>query len=97
MSLIFIGDIHQNWHVIESGLASLAMAPSAAILLGDIECTRPLDQVAAPLLEVPTSAPELLSPAETVPAAAPDHAPPRAPDTESPPTSPEESPDADHA
>ena len=51
MSLIFIGDIHQNWHHVEAGLAGLAEPPRAAILLGDIECTAPLDQLAAPLLD----------------------------------------------
>ena len=51
MSLIFIGDIHQNWHHVEAGLAALPTPPHAAVLLGDIECALPLDQVAAPLLE----------------------------------------------
>jgi predicted phosphodiesterase len=51
MSLVFIGDIHQNWHHVEAGLAALPTPPHAAVLLGDIECALPLDQVAAPLLE----------------------------------------------
>lgn len=51
MSIIFIGDIHQNWHHIEAGLAALPAPPRAAVLLGDIECTAPLDLVAAPLLD----------------------------------------------
>ena len=51
MSLIFIGDIHQDWHHVEAGLAALPAPPHAAILLGDIECARPLDQLAAPLLD----------------------------------------------
>ena len=51
MSLVFIGDIHQNWHHIEAGLSALPASPDAAILLGDIECTAPLDHVAAPLLD----------------------------------------------
>jgi len=51
MSLIFIGDIHQNWHHVEAGLATLPVAPHAAVLLGDIECMLPLDDMAAPLLE----------------------------------------------
>lgn len=51
MSLIFIGDIHQNWHHVEAGLSALPTLPHAAVLLGDIECTLPLDQVAAPLLD----------------------------------------------
>ena len=51
MSLIFIGDIHQNWHHVERGLSALPHPPEPAILLGDIECTAPLDQVAEPLLD----------------------------------------------
>lgn len=51
MSLIFIGDIHQNWHHVEAGLAAQTILPQAAILLGDMECTQPLDIVAAPLLD----------------------------------------------
>lgn len=51
MNLVFIGDIHQNWHDVEAGLAALPEAPEAAVLLGDIECEQPLDQVAAPLLD----------------------------------------------
>jgi predicted phosphodiesterase len=50
MSLIFVGDIHQNWHHVEAGLAALATPPQVAILLGDIECAQPLDHLAAPLL-----------------------------------------------
>ena len=51
MSLIFVGDIHQNWHHVEAGLAAMATPPRTAVLLGDIECAHPLDQLAAPLLE----------------------------------------------
>jgi predicted phosphodiesterase len=51
MSLIFIGDIHQNWAEVEAGLSSLPVPPKAAVLLGDIECTQPLDVVSAPLLD----------------------------------------------
>lgn len=51
MSLIFIGDIHQNWHHVEAGLSALSTLPRAAVLLGDVECTLPLDKVAAPLLD----------------------------------------------
>jgi predicted phosphodiesterase len=50
MSLVFIGDIHQHWHFVEAGLAALPAPPAAAILLGDIQCDRPLDELAAPLL-----------------------------------------------
>ena len=51
MSLVFVGDIHQNWAEVEAGLAALPAPPAAAILLCDIGCTQPLDQVAAPLLD----------------------------------------------
>ena len=51
MSLIFIGDIHQNWAEVEAGLAALAVPPTAAVLLGDVECAQPLDVLAAPLLD----------------------------------------------
>ena len=49
--LAFIGDVHQNWHHVEAGLAALPFLPRAAILLGDIQCERPLDELAAPLLD----------------------------------------------
>jgi predicted phosphodiesterase len=51
MSIVFIGDIHRQWHHVEAGLAALASRPAAAILLGDIECHQPLDQLARPLLD----------------------------------------------
>jgi predicted phosphodiesterase len=51
MTIVFIGDIHQQWHCIERGLASLDALPHAAILLGDIQCDRPLDDLAEPLLD----------------------------------------------
>jgi predicted phosphodiesterase len=51
MTIVFIGDIHQHWHFIEAGLAALATLPRAAVLLGDIQCDRPLDELAAPLLD----------------------------------------------
>lgn len=50
-SIIFIGDIHQQWASVERGLAALPHQPRSAILLGDIECNHPLDRVAAPLLD----------------------------------------------
>ncbi len=50
MTIVFIGDIHQLWHYVETGLAALPTPPSAAVLLGDIQCERPLDELAAPLL-----------------------------------------------
>lgn len=49
--IIFIGDIHQSWNHVEAGLAALSVPPRAAVLLGDIECTRPLDELAVPLLD----------------------------------------------
>lgn len=51
MTLVLIGDIHRQWQLVERGLAALDVQPRAAILLGDIECDRPLDVVAAPLLD----------------------------------------------
>jgi predicted phosphodiesterase len=51
MPIVFIGDIHQHWHHVEAGLATLRRTPTAAILLGDIQCDQPLDRLAAPLLD----------------------------------------------
>ncbi len=51
MTIVFIGDIHQQWNKVEAGLAALDPLPQAAVLLGDIQCDRPLDELAAPLLE----------------------------------------------
>ena len=51
MTIVFIGDIHQQWRHVEQGLASLEKTPRAAILLGDIQCDQPLDVLAAPLLD----------------------------------------------
>jgi predicted phosphodiesterase len=50
MTIVFIGDIHQHWHFVHAGLAALPGKPRAAVLLGDIQCERPLDELAAPLL-----------------------------------------------
>ncbi len=50
MTIVFIGDIHQHWHYVDAGLAALATQPKAAVLLGDVQCDRPLDELAAPLL-----------------------------------------------
>jgi predicted phosphodiesterase len=50
-ALVFIGDIHRQWHHVARGLAALPEKPAAAVLLGDMECDHPLDQVAAPLLD----------------------------------------------
>ncbi|MBN8929649.1 MAG: hypothetical protein BGO51_05955 [Rhodospirillales bacterium 69-11] len=51
MTVIFIGDIHQQWRFVERGLADLPRLPDAAVLLGDLQCEAPLDEVAAPLLD----------------------------------------------
>jgi predicted phosphodiesterase len=51
MTIVFIGDIHQHWHYVDAGLAALPSPPKAAVLLGDIQCDRPLDELAAPLLD----------------------------------------------
>jgi predicted phosphodiesterase len=51
MTTVFIGDIHRQWPHVVRGLDACATPPDAAILLGDIECQRPLDEVAAPLLD----------------------------------------------
>ena len=51
MTIVFIGDIHQQWDSVERGLAALDPLPDAAILLGDIQCDRPLDELARPLLD----------------------------------------------
>jgi len=51
MTIVFVGDIHQHWHYIDAGLAALPTQPRAAVLLGDIQCDRPLDDLAAPLLQ----------------------------------------------
>lgn len=51
MTVVFIGDIHQQWTMVARGLAALEQLPRAAVLLGDIQCERPLDELAAPLLD----------------------------------------------
>jgi len=50
MTVVFIGDVHQQWGLIEAGLAALEAPPDHAVLLGDIQCDRTLDELAAPLL-----------------------------------------------
>jgi predicted phosphodiesterase len=51
MTIVFIGDIHRQWPYVARGLDATGSPPTSAILLGDIECRRPLDEVAAPLLD----------------------------------------------
>jgi len=50
MTIVFIGDIHQQWDRIERGLAGLAKLPTEAVILGDVQCDQPLDVLAEPLL-----------------------------------------------
>jgi predicted phosphodiesterase len=50
MTIVFIGDIHQQWDKVERGLAGLTELPKAAVILGDVQCEQPLDVVAEPLL-----------------------------------------------
>lgn len=52
MSIIFVGDIHKDWATVERGITSLARLPEAVVLLGDLQCEAPLDQLAAPLLDL---------------------------------------------
>jgi predicted phosphodiesterase len=51
MTIVFVGDIHQQWEQVERGLDALEELPRAAVLLGDMQCERPLDALAAPLLD----------------------------------------------
>ncbi len=48
MTIAFIGDVHQRWDLVGAGLAALATPPTAAVLLGDMQCDRPLDALTAP-------------------------------------------------
>ena len=50
MTIVFIGDIHQMWNKVERGLATLPVLPRAAVILGDVQCDKPLDVLAEPLL-----------------------------------------------
>ena len=50
MTIVFIGDIHQMWDKVERGLSKLPDLPKAAVILGDVQCDKPLDVLAAPLL-----------------------------------------------
>jgi hypothetical protein len=49
--VVFIGDIHRQWRYVAEGLAKSARKPGVAVLLGDMECDKPLDVAAAPLLD----------------------------------------------
>jgi predicted phosphodiesterase len=50
LTIVFIGDIHRMWDKVEAGLVRLPVLPDAAVILGDVQCDRPLDALAAPLL-----------------------------------------------
>jgi predicted phosphodiesterase len=50
MTIVFIGDIHQMWNKVERGLAQMQTPPTAAVILGDVQCDKPLDVLAQPLL-----------------------------------------------
>src|ERR1700743_1723089 len=50
MTIVFIGDIHQQWAKIEIGLSRLKVMAQGAVMLGDVQCEQPLDLEAAPLL-----------------------------------------------
>jgi predicted phosphodiesterase len=51
MSIIFIGDVHKDWAVVERGIAAQPRPPEAVVLLGDLQCESPLDEHVAPLLD----------------------------------------------
>jgi predicted phosphodiesterase len=51
MTIVFIGDIHQQWDLVARGLDRLEQMPRAAVILGDVQCDQPLDVLAAPILE----------------------------------------------
>ena len=48
--IVCIGDIHRQWDHVERGLAALDRPLRHVILLGDMECTLPLDAHVAPIL-----------------------------------------------
>jgi predicted phosphodiesterase len=47
---VFVGDIHRRWDHVERGLAAPARPIRHVVLLGDMECTVPLDRHVAPIL-----------------------------------------------
>ncbi len=47
--VVFIGDIHRRWDLVARGIAALPAPPRHVVLLGDMECTAPLDDLTAPL------------------------------------------------
>ena len=48
--IVFIGDIHRRWDLVARGLTTLARPARHVVLLGDMECTAPLDRLVAPIL-----------------------------------------------
>ncbi len=50
LGIVFVGDIHRHWNHVEHGLAALERKLRHVVLLGDMECTAPLDHHAAPIL-----------------------------------------------
>jgi len=48
--IVFVGDIHRRWDHVERGLAALDRPVRHVVLLGDMECTVPLDALVAPIL-----------------------------------------------
>jgi predicted phosphodiesterase len=51
MTMVFVGDVHRQWQRIEQGIAECPTPPRTLILLGDLECTRPFDELVTPLLQ----------------------------------------------
>ena len=45
--IVFVGDVHRQWQYVMRGLARLARPPQAMVLLGDMECDAPLDDLVA--------------------------------------------------
>ena len=48
--IVCIGDIHRHWDHVTRGLAALERPARHVVLLGDMECTAPLDRLALPIL-----------------------------------------------
>ena len=48
--IVFVGDIHRHWDHVARGLAALDRRVRQVVLLGDMECTVPLDRLVAPIL-----------------------------------------------
>jgi len=49
--MVFVGDVHRQWQRVEQGIAACTTPPKTVILLGDLECTHPLDELVMPLLQ----------------------------------------------